>query len=71
MRFKVDENLPREVVQRLQQADHDAVAVLDQQLEGASDKNLAHVCQLEAVRLLRSIWILPIFVPTLPKITLV
>jgi predicted nuclease of predicted toxin-antitoxin system len=47
MRFKVDENLPIELAERLRRAEHDAATVLDQQLEGTSDSNLAHACQQE------------------------
>ena len=47
MKFKVDANLPIEVAQRLQEAGHDAVTVLDQQLGGADDAKLARVCQEE------------------------
>lgn len=32
MRFKVDENLPLEVVERLTRARHDAITVIDQHL---------------------------------------
>ena len=48
IKFKVDENLPIEVSQRLQEAGYDAVTVLDQQLGGATDTNLARVCQRES-----------------------
>ena len=47
MKFKVDENFPIEVAQRLHQAGHDAVTVLEQQLGGEADTNLARICQLE------------------------
>ena len=47
MKFKIDENLPIEVAQRLQEAGHDALTVLNQQLGGETDVNLAKVCQLE------------------------
>ena len=47
MKFKVDENLPVRVAQRLQEAGHDAVTVLDQQLGGATDAVLVQICQQE------------------------
>ena len=47
MRFKVDENLPREVAQLLQQAGHDATSVLAQHLGGSPDTAIAAVCQQE------------------------
>lgn len=48
MKFKIDENLPVEVAQRLQKAGYDAVTVLEQQLGGEADKKLALVCQEES-----------------------
>jgi predicted nuclease of predicted toxin-antitoxin system len=48
MKFKIDENLPREVALRMQQTGHDAVTVLDQQLGGETDKKLAYICKLES-----------------------
>jgi len=47
MRFKVDENLPIEVAEMLQQAGHDAATVLEQHLGGSDDAQLAALCQLE------------------------
>lgn len=47
MRFKVDENLPLEVAEMLQQAGHDAATVLEQHLGGSDDAQLAALCQLE------------------------
>lgn len=47
MKFKVDENLPVQVVVLLQQAGHDALSVLDQQLKGTADRLLADICQSE------------------------
>jgi predicted nuclease of predicted toxin-antitoxin system len=46
-KFKVDENLPVDVVELLSLAGHDAVSVLDQQLGGRPDPLLASVCQHE------------------------
>ncbi len=47
MRFKVDENLPTEAAELLQQANHDALAVVEQQLGGHPDFNIASICQQE------------------------
>lgn len=47
MRFKTDENLPVEVVDLLRQEGHDAQSVIDQQLAGHSDRDVAAVCQAE------------------------
>jgi predicted nuclease of predicted toxin-antitoxin system len=44
MRFKVDENLPAAVAERLQQAQHDAHTILDEQLGGHPDSDVAQVC---------------------------
>jgi predicted nuclease of predicted toxin-antitoxin system len=44
MRFKVDENLPIEVAELLQQANHDALTILEQQLGGHADFNIASIC---------------------------
>lgn len=41
MKFKVDQNLPIEVVQLLGQAGYDTATVLDQELGGVKDANLA------------------------------
>lgn len=47
MKFKVDENLPVEVTQRLQAEGYDALSVLDQRMGGEADANLAEICQQE------------------------
>lgn len=47
MRFKIDENLPREAAGQLTAAGHDAVTIHDQQLVGQSDPSVASVCQAE------------------------
>ena len=47
MKFKTDENLPVEVVGLLRQAGHDAQSVMDQQLAGHPDGDVAAVCQAE------------------------
>lgn len=47
MNFKVDENLPVEVADLLRGAGHDAATVLEQNLGGAADNQLALVCHQE------------------------
>ncbi len=47
-KFKVDENLPIEVADLLQQAGYDAATVYDQNLVGAIDTDIAKVCQTES-----------------------
>ena len=45
MNFKVDENLPSDVVSTLRDAGHDADSVLEQNLGGATDIVLSRVCR--------------------------
>jgi predicted nuclease of predicted toxin-antitoxin system len=47
MRFKTDENLPREVAGYLVQSGHDALRVDEQGLAGVADPGLAAVCLVE------------------------
>ncbi len=47
MKFKVDENLPVEVARLLQASGFDAITVLEQDLGGRPDSNIAQVCQQE------------------------
>lgn len=47
MKFKIDENLPADVVVLLKAAGHDACTVHDQRLTGSVDENLIKVCQQE------------------------
>lgn len=47
MEFKIDENLPVEVADLLRQAGYDAVTVIEEQLGGSSDPDIASVCQEE------------------------
>ncbi len=47
MKFKVDENLPVEVVNLLEEDEHNAVTVLGQDLGGEPDSHIAEVCQKE------------------------
>jgi predicted nuclease of predicted toxin-antitoxin system len=47
MKFKIDENLPVEIAQLLQESGYDAATVLEQQLGGKPDGNIAQICQQE------------------------
>lgn len=47
MLFKIDENLPVEIVELLVQAGHDAKTVNDQLLQGSHDPALLDVCRSE------------------------
>ncbi len=47
MKFKVDEHLPVELADLLNNAGHDAVTVHDERLGGAKDDEIASVCQHE------------------------
>ena len=47
MKFKADENLPVEVVELLRQHGHDAMSVVEQQLSGHPDVDVANVCRAE------------------------
>ena len=47
MRFKVDENLPEEIVQLFQQVGYDATSVLRQELGGSADMAVAAVWRRE------------------------
>ncbi len=47
MKFKVDENLPDELSQLLLDAGWDSLTVVEQQLGGAQDPQLAQVCRDE------------------------
>jgi predicted nuclease of predicted toxin-antitoxin system len=47
MNFKTDENLPMEVADLLRQNGHDALSVMDQQLAGRPDVDVAAACQAE------------------------
>ncbi len=44
MRFKLDENLPVELVDSFSEAGHDAMTVLDQVLNGVQDPDPASIC---------------------------
>jgi predicted nuclease of predicted toxin-antitoxin system len=47
MKFKIDENLPIELVEILRGAQHDATSVIQQALRGTDDTTLADVCKSE------------------------
>lgn len=47
MRFKPDENLPRQLNRLLTESGHDAVTVLDQGMDGATDSKVASACRRE------------------------
>ncbi|OQW96416.1 MAG: hypothetical protein BWK77_04790 [Verrucomicrobia bacterium A1] len=47
MKFKIDENLPCLIRDRLRSAGHDAVTVIDQDLGGQTDRRIAEVCTAE------------------------
>lgn len=46
-RFKLDENLPTEAADLLRSAGHDAVTVLDEQMGGRPDGDIACLCRAE------------------------
>ena len=47
MKFKIDENLPVEIVKLLEDNGHNAVTVLEQNLGGKPDSHIGEVCQKE------------------------
>ena len=47
MRFKLDENLPAEAADLLREAGHDAATVLEQEMSGETDPNVAAACERE------------------------
>lgn len=47
MRFKVDENLPPEVANLLNDLGHEALTVWDEGLTGKPDPQVAQVCRAE------------------------
>jgi len=47
MRFKIDENLPVEVLGLLRNRGHEAMTVVDQRLGGSTDAAIASVCRSE------------------------
>jgi predicted nuclease of predicted toxin-antitoxin system len=52
VKFKIDENLPLELVNLLNSVGHDVASVLDQKLGGAIDSTLAEHCRAEGRALL-------------------
>jgi predicted nuclease of predicted toxin-antitoxin system len=48
MKFKIDENLPIEIAQLLQDSGYDAMTVLDQALGGQQDPTISEICRQEA-----------------------
>jgi predicted nuclease of predicted toxin-antitoxin system len=47
MKFKIDENLPIEAALLLKGDGHDAVTIMEQNLSGTPDPNIAEVCRRE------------------------
>ena len=47
MRFKIDENLPQETAQLLNESGHEAATVFGQALSGEKDPALLEVCRTE------------------------
>ncbi|NJN39175.1 MAG: DUF5615 family PIN-like protein [Acaryochloridaceae cyanobacterium CSU_3_4] len=47
MKFKIDENLPAQFAEILQDAGFDALTVLDQNLKGTIDSKIIEICQQE------------------------
>ena len=47
LRFKVDENLPIEVAERLQQGGYEAETVSAERMSGSSDAVIADICRRE------------------------
>src|SRR4030067_738577 len=47
LKFKIDENLPVELIENLSDANHDAISVRDQRLKGTDDRILSRICKKE------------------------
>lgn len=47
LKFKIDENLPVEIVDSLRRTNYDALTVEEQGLKGDTDYNIAEVCKKE------------------------
>jgi predicted nuclease of predicted toxin-antitoxin system len=47
MKFKLDENLPIDLVQIFRLASHDASSVFEQELSGEKDQTLLDICRAE------------------------
>ena len=52
MRFKIDENLPIDAAEILNQRGHDAETVFQEELDGAPDTDIASACKREKRALL-------------------
>jgi predicted nuclease of predicted toxin-antitoxin system len=48
MKFKIDENLPTEFAEILQEAGYDAMTVHQQKLKGEKDPIFLEICQQES-----------------------
>lgn len=48
MRFKLDENLPVELAEKLIANGHDAFTIIQQNMQGTNDENLIRVCKKES-----------------------
>jgi predicted nuclease of predicted toxin-antitoxin system len=47
LKFKIDENLPVELAQLLNQGKHNALTVFDQNLQGSDDPEIINICARE------------------------
>jgi predicted nuclease of predicted toxin-antitoxin system len=47
VKFKIDENLPRELAHLLRDAGWDSMSIVEQQLGGGDDSRVAAVCSAE------------------------
>lgn len=47
LKFKIDENLPVDVADRIKQAGFDCVSIYNQQMIGCSDAEIIEVCKVE------------------------
>lgn len=47
MKFKTDENIPDEIAKVLSSAGYDAMTIMEQNLGGSSDDNIASICKSE------------------------
>lgn len=47
MKFKIDENLPTEAALLMKENGHDALTIMEQNLSGSSDSNIAEICRKE------------------------
>jgi predicted nuclease of predicted toxin-antitoxin system len=47
MKFKIDENLPKETAEILRQVHHDAFTIVEQNLGGRADSEILSICKQE------------------------